>query len=460
VPGPQPNKLLRAARERTASRRVPGTHMSREEVAEAVALWVKERDERHRDVPFDANHLGKLERGAVRRPRPVYVAALCAVLGTTETELGLSREPAAPVSLGWDRDAVTAAVDTITRDDLAPTSHQGLTAAALVGPALTQPLQRWLTPLPEIVSAAGSAFSPPEVEAVETLVIQLHDVGRMSNGALGRKAVVAQLSELSERLRTVPSGSLTTRVTVATARLAETAASMSWDAGAHRAAQRYYVIAVQLAKLAGDDALAAVALAALGRQCYDLNRPGDGLEVVQLAQFGTRRTSSARLRSMLSTREAWAYAQRGEVQAFHRATGLAQDFYSEATDAEPCRWVRTFDLAELHGVIGARFRDLAHHDPKQACHAQDHINQALELRDPGRLRNRAFDLIGLARSYLIAAEPEQAGAIIGEALPIARQWSPGRVGVKLADFYRESEQFSAVPAIRDAREAIHDMITT
>lgn len=122
-------------------------------------------------------------------------------------------------------------------------------------------------------------------------------------------------------------------------------------------------------------------------------------------------------------------------------------------------WVRSFDLAELHGVIGARFRDLARHAPKQAHHAQDHIHRALALRNPRRLRNRAFDLIGLARAHLIAREPEQAGAIIGEALPIARQWAPGRVGVKLADFYRESEPFAALPAIRDARNTIDDIST-
>jgi hypothetical protein len=434
--------------------------MSREELADEVAQWVARHDHKGREVAFDANHLGKLERGSVRRPCADYVAALCAVLGATEDDLGLARVPVEPIPLVWDCDAVTHAVDTITRDDLAATRRQALTAAVLAGTALTQPLQRWLAPLADTaLSAPGDTFTPPEVEAVETLVTQLHDLGRQSNGVLARKAVVAQLSELSERLRDAPSGPLTTRVMVSTARLAETVASMSWDAGAHRAAQQYYVLAVQLAKVAGDDALAAVALAALGRQCYDLNRPGDGLEVVQLAQYGTRRSATPRLRAMLFTREAWAYAQRGEVPAFHRATGLAQDFYAETTGVEPCRWVRSFDLAELHGVIGARFRDLARHDPKQAHHAQDHINQALALRDPSRLRNRAFDLIGLARAHLIAREPEQASAVIGEVLPIARPWAPGRVGVKLADFYREAEPFVALPVIRDARDAIHDMIT-
>lgn len=85
---PVPNRLLRAARERTPSRRVPGVYMSREELAEAVALWVADHDDKRRGVAFDANHLGKLERGIVRCPRQLYVQALCAVLDATPAELG------------------------------------------------------------------------------------------------------------------------------------------------------------------------------------------------------------------------------------------------------------------------------------------------------------------------------------------------------------------------------------
>jgi hypothetical protein len=62
--------------------------MSREELAEAVALWAADHDDKHREVAFDANHLGKLERGTVRCPRQPYISALCAVLHATPTELG------------------------------------------------------------------------------------------------------------------------------------------------------------------------------------------------------------------------------------------------------------------------------------------------------------------------------------------------------------------------------------
>lgn len=82
-------------------------------------------------------------------------------------------------------------------------------------------------------------------------------------------------------------------------------------------------------------------------------------------------------------------------------------------ETEP-RWTSGLDAAELAGVIGARYRDLAQHDPAQTPRAVRYIGQALLLRDASRQRNRAFDLIGLARVHLIIGEPEQGAALIGQ----------------------------------------------
>jgi hypothetical protein len=67
--------------------------MSREELAEAVALWIADHDDKHREVAFDANHLGKLERGTVRYPRQPYLNALCAL---TPCHTGRTRLPLGP----------------------------------------------------------------------------------------------------------------------------------------------------------------------------------------------------------------------------------------------------------------------------------------------------------------------------------------------------------------------------
>ncbi|WP_189223410.1 hypothetical protein [Saccharothrix coeruleofusca] len=92
---PEPNRLLRAVREATASRQVAGAHMSRRELADAAVAWLHETT--GRTAALDAHYIAKLERGVVRRPSQHYRAALRAVLGVAaDVDLGFSahRPPA------------------------------------------------------------------------------------------------------------------------------------------------------------------------------------------------------------------------------------------------------------------------------------------------------------------------------------------------------------------------------
>jgi hypothetical protein len=73
------NLLLRRARLRQLSPSGSGLAMSRQELAEAVNAQVYAAS--GRIVSFDANHVGKLERGEIRWPSALYRAAMCAVLG-------------------------------------------------------------------------------------------------------------------------------------------------------------------------------------------------------------------------------------------------------------------------------------------------------------------------------------------------------------------------------------------
>ncbi|MGC7100587.1 hypothetical protein ACPZ19_38410 [Amycolatopsis lurida] len=303
-------------------------------------------------------------------------------------------------------------------------------AALLTSAALGVELHPFLHPVAFASDRRGTAFTAPELEAAEQFVSVLR-TWHSTRGAVSRPTVAAQLSAHVARLRPAPQDAAETlRGFRIGAELADIAATMAWDAGEHRTAQRYFVLAAQLAHTAGDDALAAVALASLARQCFDLERPADGLEVVQLAQYGIRRSATPRLRAVLATREAWAYAQQGDARAFQRAVGLAEDYHAEGIrDRDAITpTARSLDAAELAGVIGARYRDLARYDPQHARRAQDYIGRALELRDPGRMRNRAFDLVGLARAHLVSRETgpgrraDQNGGAISRRVGLRPGW--------------------------------------
>jgi hypothetical protein len=75
------------------------------------------------------------------------------------------------------------------------------------------------------------------------------------------------------------------------------------------------------------------------------------------------------------------------------------------------------------------------------------------------VRNRAFDVIGLARTKMVAGEPEEACDLIGGVLPTVEQLSSGRVLRKLQDFAKEAERHRGLPGVQDTRDAIRAMRT-
>ena len=72
------NARLRAARECLPSRRVPGEHLTRAELAEMVNMWLWEHTGHLFEL--DDHLIGKWERGVVRYPIAPYRAALRTVL--------------------------------------------------------------------------------------------------------------------------------------------------------------------------------------------------------------------------------------------------------------------------------------------------------------------------------------------------------------------------------------------
>lgn len=434
--------------------------MSRAELADAVNahLW----RETGRRYALDDHAVGRWERGRVRWPNAPYRAALRAVLGMpsdaalgfrrpgTRSETTIARPVWTPrVSASDAADAVAARIH----------RREAVVAPALGGATLLAPLAGWLEPrAPDVSASRLRRFSVAEVEALEHVAATFRTWRSVESG-LGRTAVLGQLADVGARLETATPGPLTDRAFVVAAELARVSASMAFDAGQQRPAQDHYLLAARLASSGGDRVFGAVALAALARLQFDVGAADDGLAVVSLAQRGTRHMSSPRLRSMLATREAWGHAQAGDPHRFRAAVDSALETHGDAVEGDPSS-LRSFDAAELHGTVGARYRDMARHDRRHAVDAVAHVTAALELRGPDRARNRAFDHVSLARVQLIAREPDGAAESARSALPHFDVDRPGRLGRKLGDFVRESEPYRAVPAVADVRADILQLTST
>ncbi|MFJ8143079.1 hypothetical protein [Streptomyces sp. NPDC096013] len=242
------------------------------------------------------------------------------------------------------------------------------------------------------------------------------------------------------------------------AELAAAAASMAWEAGSQRRAQDYYRLALRAAHAGNDTFFGANALAAMARQMLYLDRPGDALELVHLAQHGIRRQATPRVCAMLATREAWAYAAMGRISAFRRTTEEAADHLADAGRDEPY-WISYFGEAELNGVTGGRLLDLARHEPRQyAGQAADSIQQALAVRGPEAGRSYTLDIIGLAECHFLTGDLTSAVTRTRQAVQAASKSRSRRVREQLAKLYPHTVGLTAKP-VAEARTMIRNLLS-
>jgi transcriptional regulator with XRE-family HTH domain len=360
----------------------------------------------------------------------------------------------------WVPSRTVEAISLFTRRDLMLTRRDATKAIATltVGTPLIECVERWLAPEHEMPSRNPLGnIGTKEIERIEQATHLFREWDDHFGGGLRRKAVVGQLNEVADLLRDSHASDITRRLFRAMAHLAETAAMMSWDSGMHVAAQRYYILALRASKEAKEYAFGANILASMARQLLYMGCPDDALELIRLAQDGAKGRAARAVWSMLHTREAWAYAKLGRVQAFRRATGQAEEALAGADRSEDPHWIRYFDEAELAGVTGGRLLDIARERPGHIAYARDAetlIDRALKLRRPESMRSSSLDQAGLAQSYFLQRELEQAVSAGHKAIYLAEQTQSDRVRVQMEDLYQLAVPHRFEPHVRDFTERL------
>jgi transcriptional regulator with XRE-family HTH domain len=430
----------------------------------------------HRDL------VAKVER-AVRRPSEPFAVSCDSALGTSGalaalwqqvaeersqrvplSDLGLEMDPARKsrsqsLEIVWAADSTVQAVSAFTRRDLALAGRETEDASAVisVGQTFMDPLRAWVengraSVTPAVRSGRIGTDGMCEIEEVARVFRGWSDT---LGGGLRKKAVIGQLSEVSDLLHRRHPQEIKDRLLRTMSHLAETVAVMYWDSGKQEMAQRYYVLALRSAKDTGDTPFAAKVMASMARQMLYLGHPTDALALVELAQRTSRDQATASTRSMLYTRQAWAHAHLGHLREFYRATAKAEEALSERSPAEDPVWIQYYDHAEFVGTTGGRLLDLAQHTPALADEAARMIELAIVERQAGRLRSSALDQIGLAEARLVQEDFEEALGRGHTAIAEVGRTPSDRVRVKLGEFYRRTEPHGKQPEIQQLREIIH-----
>lgn len=334
----------------------------------------------------------------------------------------------------WDAATTIELAADLAREDLQVDRREATRQIVgfLAGGVLLEQVEQWLAPgsgLPE--RGRKRRIGHQEVELIEHDAVAFRSWDHHYGGGLRRRAVIGQLTDVAEELRNFSHPpDLTQRLFGVMSRLAECAATMSWDSGDGPLAQRYYLTALRSAREAGDREFGANILAAMARQLYYLNKPTEGLELVRLAQDGLGGGADPLIMSMLSTREAWAYALQGRVAAFRRTTSKAEDTFDAGASGEGPDWIQYFDEAELAGVTGGRLLELAHQQPALADEAATLITKAIEARPADVLRSSSLDRLGLVEVRLIQRELDEAAALGHAAAAVVERTQSDRARVK------------------------------
>ncbi|WP_457030887.1 transcriptional repressor NsdA [Kitasatospora sp. P5_F3] len=354
------------------------------------------------------------------------------------------------VDLPWSAPQTVQLISEYSRSDLMLNRRGflGTSLALTAGAALIEPMQRWLTPnqggvpTPILAAATGGEqfsgrLSEPELQLLEQTTVMFRQWDAQNGGGLRRKAVVGQLHEVTDLLQESYPEQTTKRLFRLTAELAHLAGWMSYDVGMHPSAQKYYVLALHAAKEAGDRPFGAQILTDMSRQMIHLNRGEDALELIHLAQYGSRDSASPRQQSLLFAMEARAYSTIGEVNRCARAARLAEDTFSDCArgDNDP-DWLKFFSLAELNAENAHSYRDLAYHttrSPLYASMSAPVMERAVDLfrEDPDHVRSYAFNLIGMSSVHLLQNEPEQAVVMAKQAVDIATRVRSERLNTRI-----------------------------
>ncbi|MFE0100887.1 hypothetical protein [Streptomyces sp. NPDC059009] len=368
-------------------------------------------------------------------------------------DLGLRAAHQSPsvsgVDLPWTGPQTVALISEFSRSDLmlARRGFLGTSLALAAGPALIEPMQRWLVPTSlaqaqESESPSASRrparLSKPELDLLESTTVMFRQWDAQCGGGLRRKAVVGQLHEVTDLLQEPQPEATAKRLFKVAGELAELAGWMSYDVGLQPTAQKYFVLALHAAKEAGERPLGSYILSSMSRQMIHLGRPDDALELIHLAQYGSRDCASPRTQAMLYAMEARAYANMGQPGKCKRAVRMAEDTFADADDfhePEP-DWIRFFSEAELNGENAHSYRDLAYvagRSPTYASLSEPVMERAVELfgKDPEHQRSYALNLIGMATVHLLHKEPEQSAELAGQALTIAKKVRSERVNTRL-----------------------------
>ncbi|WP_034592346.1 hypothetical protein [Hamadaea tsunoensis] len=244
--------------------------------------------------------------------------------------------------------------------------------------------------------------------------------------------------------------SLGRRLLQVAAELGRIAGWASFDVGFHSAAERYWVAALHAAHTANDRGLGANILKCMSLQRVDANLTGEALALARAARDGAR-DAPARVRAMLTVRQARTHAVRGEAVECERLLAEAETAMVKADRQPAPAWANYFDQAEYCAQVAACYLLL-----RRWRLANRWLGETLMLQPADRSRDRATYYIWQADAVLNLGDVEHACALVQNAVPDVASARSIRNRQRLDDTHRrlKKTRHSSTAALDDQVRAL------
>lgn len=196
----------------------------------------------------------------------------------------------------------------------------------------------------------------------------------------------------------------------ASAEITLTLAWMTYDAGAHGLAQRYFIQALRMAQAADDVLMAASVLDAMSHQATFLRRSREAANLARAARSGTHGHATPTLTAHFLSMEARALSAAGDRPAAERTLGQAVALFERREGHEDPAWMSYFDDSEMVSEFGHCYRDLG-----RGSEAAKYANEYFRITGSSP-RTDFFVAMVLADGLLLQGEVEQACRTVSAAL--------------------------------------------
>jgi tetratricopeptide (TPR) repeat protein len=301
---------------------------------------------------------------------------------------------------------------------------------------------------PEVLHSDISRVTAGDVMRLRATRDLFDRLDNQFGGGHARRALLEYLrDDLPNLLRAGASGRFRQDLLSAAAEATQLAAWMSYDAGHHGIAQRYFIQALGLADAADDRLLAATILDAMSHQATFLGNFNEAANMARAARLGSAGVITPILSAHFYAMEARALARLGQASSCDRALTAAVKEFARHTPGEGPGWIQYFDEAELAAELGHCNRDLG-----RAAPATTYAAQAIGTASGQYLRSDFFATMVLADSYFDQGEVEQACDVALRAIRIGEQLKSARCHSYVDEFRVRLSKVGGSRAIRSFSE--------